>query len=234
VTCQEIQTRLAQLANREKARILQGFFKTGPGQYGEGDIFLGITVPVLRKFAKECRETTVHEAVRLMRSPVHEERLLSLFLLISAYGRGDEAQKNRIFGLYLKNTGFVNNWDLVDLSAPNIAGAHLAERSRQPLYALARSSDLWERRIAIVATFFFIRMNDHRDTLKIARILIRDEHDLIHKAVGWMLREVGKKDLRAEEEFLVAHYRTMPRTMLRYAVERFPEDKRRRYLNGTI
>jgi 3-methyladenine DNA glycosylase AlkD len=231
---EQVRERLAALANKEKAKVLRSFFKTGPGEYGEGDIFLGVTVPILRKLAKECRETRVTDALRLLRSPIHEERLLALFLLISLFTRGDTALKNRIYEHYLKNTRFVNNWDLVDLSAPNLVGAHLAERSRLPLYRLAGSKDLWERRIAIVATFFFIKANDLTATFKIAAILQDDEHDLIHKAVGWMLREAGKKDMRAEEAFLLRHYRAMPRTMLRYAIERFPEYKRLKYLNGTI
>ncbi len=220
---ERVRERLAALANKEKAKVLRGFFKTGPGEYGEGDIFLGVTVPILRKLAKECRETGVTDALRLLRSPIHEERLLALFLLISRFTRGDRAMKSRIYEHYLKNTRFVNNWDLVDLSAPNIVGAHLAERSRLPLYALAGSKVLWERRIAIVATLFFIRANDVSATFKIAAILLDDEHDLIHKAVGWMLREAGKKDMQAEEAFLMRHYRSMPRTMLRYAIERLPE-----------
>lgn len=233
MTCREIQTGLAKLANREKAKVLRSFFKTGPGQYGEGDIFLGITVPVLRKFARECRETTVKQTVRLLRSPVHEERLLALFLLIALFEKGDDAVRKRIYELYLENVRFVNNWDLVDLSAPNIAGAYLAERSHRPLYRMARSRELWERRIAIVATYSFIRRNDLGDTFAIAEILLGDEHDLIHKSAGWMLREAGKKDQDALERFLKRHCRTMPRTMLRYAIERFPEKKRSSYLNGS-
>ena len=233
MTCREIQSRLAKLANREKAKVLRSFFKTGPGQYGEGDIFLGITVPVLRNFARECRDTTMEQAIRLLRSPVHEERLLALFLLTAFFKKGDDAVRKRIYELYMENARFVNNWDLVDLSAPNIAGAYLAERSRRPLYRLARSRDLWQRRIAIVATFSFIRQNDLGDTFAIAEMLLGDEHDLIHKSVGWMLREAGKKDQGALERFLKRHCRTMPRTMLRYAVERFPKKKRSSYLNGS-
>lgn len=234
MTVSEIQRKLHKLANKEKARILQGFFKTGPGQYGEGDVFLGITVPVLRKLARECRETTVADSITLLRSKIHEQRVLALFLLVQAYTEGDEAIKKRIYGYYLKNTRYINNWDLVDLSAPNIVGDHLAGRSRKPLYALARSRDLWKKRIAILATFRFIKQNDFADTLAIAGMLVRDDHDLIHKAVGWMLREVGKRDMRVEEGFLQKHCQTMPRTMLRYAIERFPEVKRQRYLKGKI
>lgn len=234
MTIQEIRKKLRGLANKEKAGVLRGFFKTGPGQYGAGDVFLGIPVPELRKCAKEARDTSAADAARLLRSPVHEERLLALLLLVNAYGRGDDAVKNTIYSLYLKNTRFINNWDLVDLSAPNIVGSHLLDRSRGALYELATSRDLWEKRISILSTFTFIRQNDFADTLKISKILLHDEHDLIHKAVGWMLREVGKRSRSAEEEFLKRHYRTMPRTMLRYAIERFPEGKRKKYLNGGV
>jgi 3-methyladenine DNA glycosylase AlkD len=234
MTILEIQRKLRRLANKEKAQLLQGFFKTGPGQYGEGDVFLGITVPLLRKLAKECRGTSVADSLTLLRSEIHEQRLLALFLLIHVYTQGGEAVKKRIYGEYLKNTRYINNWDLVDLSAPNIVGDHLLDRSRKPLYALARSSDLWKKRIAILATFRFIKENDFVDALAIAGMLVRDDHDLIHKAVGWMLREVGKRDMQAEEGFLKKHCQAMPRTMLRYAIERFPEAKRQRYLKGKV
>jgi 3-methyladenine DNA glycosylase AlkD len=234
MTAQEIRKRLRRLADDEKAKILQGFFKAGPGQYGEGDVFLGITVPVLRRLAKECRETSIAQAAQLLQSRIHEERLLALFLLVRVYAEGDAAAKKNIYHLYLKNTRYVNNWDLVDLSAPNIVGNHLLDKSRKPLYELAKSGDLWKRRIAILATFAFIKQNDPSDTLKISEILLSDEHDLIHKAVGWMLREVGKRSRPAEERFLKLHYKKMPRTMLRYAIERFPEGKRKKYLYGKI
>ncbi|OGW39308.1 MAG: DNA alkylation repair protein [Nitrospirae bacterium GWD2_57_9] len=229
-----IKQRILRLADRDKAQILRGFFKTGPGQYGEGDIFLGVTVPVLRKLAKECKKTSAADAFRLLRSSIHEERLLALFLLIERYRKGDDSQKKEIYEGYLKSTRYINNWDLVDLSAPNIVGNYLSGRSRKPLYDLARSSSLWDRRIAILATFSFIRQNQFSETIKIAKILISDEHDLIHKAVGWMLREVGKRNLSIEEEYLLAHYRKMPRTMLRYAIERFPEDRRKQYLASSV
>jgi 3-methyladenine DNA glycosylase AlkD len=234
MTANDIKERLQQLADTKKAGILQGFFKTGPGQYGEGDVFLGITVPLLRKLSKECRNTSVVEIMQILRSSTHEERLLALLLLVRAYAEGDDAVKKRIYDLYLKNTRSINNWDLVDLSAPNIAGNYLLDKSRKPLYILAKSGDLWKRRIAIMATFTFIKQNDYEDTLRISELLLRDEHDLIHKAVGWMLREVGKRSLTTEERFLKRHYRKMPRTMLRYAIERFPEGKRKKYLNGKV
>ena len=231
---QEIKKRLRALADKHKAKVLQGFFKTGPGQYGEGDVFLGIAVPVLRKFVKECRDTSLDDAAQLLKSTIHEERLLALFLFIRAYSEGDESIKKKIYKLYLKNTRYINNWDLVDLSAPNIVGKFLEDRSRRPLYLLAGSRDLWRKRISILSTYYFIRKNEFVDTLKISRVLMKDEHDLIHKAVGWMLREVGKRDLSLEEKFLLKHYEKMPRTMLRYAIERFPEAKRQRYLNGSV
>lgn len=227
-----IRKRLRKFASREKAKLLQGFFKTGPGQYGEGDIFIGVMVPNIRRVAKEFQGAPIAEIIKLLRSPIHEERLLSLLMLVQAYGKADEAVKKTIYGLYLRNTRFINNWDLVDLSAPNIVGAYLSDRSRKPLYALAKSRDLWKRRIAILATFAFIKQNDHKDSLEIASMLLKDEHDLIHKAVGWMLREIGKRDLAALEGFLRKHYHDMPRTMLRYAIERFPEGRRKKYLEG--
>lgn len=233
MTSQEISARFRKLANPKDAANLQRFFKTGPGEYGEGDRFLGVRVPVIRQTAKQHRGTSITQCLRLLRSPFHEERLLALFLLIDAFSRGDEAVKKNVYSLYMANTRFINNWDLVDLSAHHIVGARLRERSRAPLLKLARSKDLWERRIAILATFHYINRNDFDDALRIAEILRDDDEDLIHKAVGWMLREVGKRDQRVEEAFLKEHYRGMPRTMLRYAIERFPERKRRQYLDGT-
>ena len=234
MTAPEIRKRLRQFSTREKARVLQGFFKTGPGEYGEGDRFLGVVVPDIRRVAKEFQETPLEEINKILVSRFHEERLLALLMLVRQYEKGDEALKKRIYALYLKSTRYINNWDLVDLSAPNIVGTHLLDRNRKPLYVFARSNDLWKRRIAILSTFAFNRQNDIDDTLRISKSLLQDDHDLLHKAVGWMLREVGKRDLRAEERFLKQHYTTMPRTMLRYAIERFPEGKRRKYLDGTV
>jgi 3-methyladenine DNA glycosylase AlkD len=230
----KIQKRLRQFASRDKARILQGFFKTGPGEYGEGDIFLGVVVPDIRRVAKEFQETPVGEIKKILASRYHEERLLALLMLVREFAKGDEALKKRIYGLYLRSTRYINNWDLVDLSAPNIVGTYLLDKSRKPLYAFARSKDLWKRRIAILSTAAFIRQNDFDDTLTISESLLKDDHDLLHKAVGWMLREVGKRSLPREEEFLRKHYKNMPRTMLRYAIERFPEFKRQKYLGGKI
>lgn len=228
----EILTRLESLQNEEKARILQGFFKTGPGQYGEGDVFLGIPVPVLRKLAVEYANVSLETALALLSHPVHEARLLALLLLIGAFHQGTTATRQEIFDAYLNNTRFINNWDLVDLSAPQIVGAYLADKKRTLLPDLAASGLLWERRIAIVATFHFIRNGELIDTLRISDLLLQDREDLIHKAVGWMLREVGKRDLQQLEVFLQDRHQIMPRTMLRYAIEKFPEEKRRKYLKG--
>jgi len=231
---EDIRQRLRNLADEEKAAVLRGFFKTGPGQYGEGDVFLGITVPQLRKLARECRDASDSQVKNLIRSAVHEERMLALFLLIGKYGRGDLKEKKDICEFYLKHARFVNNWDLVDLSAPVIVGDFLLDRSRKPLYTLARSASLWERRIAIISTFAFIKQRQFYDTLKIAEVLLLDREDLIHKAVGWMLREVGKRNMDAEEGFLRIHCKKMPRTMLRYAIERFAPSKRKLYHEGKI
>jgi 3-methyladenine DNA glycosylase AlkD len=230
----EIRTKLRKLGNKQRARASQGFFKTGPGGYGEGDVFLGIKVPELRKLAKEYQDITTKEIKQLLASSIHEERLLALLILVLTYSKGNETAKKRIYELYLKNTKFINNWDLVDGSAEYIVGDFLMDKSRKPLYSLAESCDLWERRIAIMSTFHFIKRHEFSETLKISRMLLSGEEDLIHKAVGWMLREVGKRHLPTEEKFLKEHYKKMPRTMLRYAIERFPESKRQRYLKGNI
>lgn len=230
----DVKARLKRMADPEIAKNLQWFFKTGPGEYGEGDRFIGIKVPNLRKVAKEFKTLSIGETTKLLRSPIHEERLVALFILVQAYTKGDASTKERIYRLYLKSTKYTNNWDLIDLSAPRIVGVHLVDRSRMPLYRLAKSKSLWERRIAMLATSTFIWHNDFSDALKIAEILLNDDHDLIHKAVGWMLREIGKRDLATEERFLKPRYQKMPRTMLRYAIEKFPEAKRQRYLKGRI
>lgn len=230
----QIQARLFELANPEAARGLQRFFKTGPGQYGEGGIFLGIKVPVLRKLAGEFPDVRPAEAAQLLRAKHHEARLLALVFLVRAYAKGCAAERQEIYDIYLAATSHINNWDLVDASAPYIVGAHLADRERAPLTLLAQSDALWERRIAIVATFHFIRRGEFADTLEIAARLLGDREDLIHKATGWMLREVGKRDLATLEGFLQRHYQDMPRTMLRYAIERFPEERRQAYLRGTV
>ena len=231
-TAQDAQQRLRSLGSPEQAANIARFFKTGPGEYGEGDQFIGVKVPVIRKVAKEFKSLPLAEVESLLHSEIHEERLLALVILVSQFEKADIAIRKSIYDLYLANTGHINNWDLVDLSAPKIVGGHLETRSRKPLYRLAKSASLWERRISIVATGWFIWRDDFADTLKIAEILLGDQEDLIHKAVGWMLREVGKRDEATLIEFLDKHCRVMPRTMLRYAVEKFPEKKRRGYLKG--
>jgi len=234
MTNQKIKKRLKQLANKEKAEVLQRFFKTGPGEYGEGDVFIGVKVPDLRKVAKVFQDIATEDVIVLLESAIHEERLLALLILVRKYVKGNETAKKRIYRLYLKKTKFINNWDLVDVTAHHIVGDYLMDKNKAPLYRLAKSEDLWERRIAILATFYFIKHGKYEETLKIAKILLTDKEDLIHKAVGWMLREIGKRDMIFEEMFLKQHYKEMPRTMLRYAIEKFPEPKRQKYLKGKI
>ena len=228
----EIQEELARLGSAEQAAILQRFFKTGPGEYGAGDRFRGIRVPVLRKLARKYGQLPLAEAANLLRSACHEDRLLALFILMDHYYQGEDAARADIHQLYLEHTTLVNNWDLVDASAPHLVGHYLRGRDKSILTRLAASASLWERRIAIMATFAFIKEGNFDETLRIARLLLGDPEDLIHKAVGWMLREVGKREIAVEEAFLQAHYQKMPRTMLRYAIERFPEARRQAYLKG--
>jgi 3-methyladenine DNA glycosylase AlkD len=226
----DVRKELKSMADPDKAAILQRFFKTGPGQYGEGDIFIGVIVPQSRHVAKKFSQLPLGEVRTLLYSRIHEERLVALLILAWRYSSASSREKGDIVKLYLDNIKQVNNWDLVDLSAPNILGAHLVDRDdRRLLYRLAGSENVWERRIAILATYQFISNGDFSDTLKIVGMLLQDRHDLIHKAAGWMLREVGKRDAAAEEAFLEKHFSVMPRTMLRYAIERLPESKRRRY-----
>jgi 3-methyladenine DNA glycosylase AlkD len=228
----DIKKEMKKMADPEKARILQRFFKTEPGQYGEGDIFLGIIVPKIRIVARKHRKIKLSEASKLLKSKIHEERLLAVFILVDKFQA--EAEKKKIVDLYLKNTRYINNWDLVDLSAGKIIGAYFYERPKKILHKLARSKNLWERRIAIIATSYFIGKDKFNDTLKISEILLSDRHNLIHKAVGWMLRETGKRSQRIEEGFLKKHYKKMPRTMLRYAIEKFSEKLRKAYLTGNV
>ena len=218
------------LANPARAAAVGRFFKTAPGQYGAGDRFLGISVPVLRTLSARDQDLSLGGLSTLLRSPWHEERLLALLILVRQYARAEPARREAIYRLYTSRTRYINNWDLVDCSAEHIVGAHLREGNRARLLRLARSKALWERRIAIIATFHYIKRGDFDDTLRVARVLRDDPHDLIHKAVGWMLREVGKRNRAVEEEFLRKHAQRMPRTMLRYAIERFPQSLRRRYL----
>ena len=225
----QLKRELKKLADPEQAKTLQRFFKTGKKGYGEGDVFLGIKVPVQRKVAKKY-DFSLREIEELLHSKIHEHRLTSLFILIHRYQRADGNEKKKIFDLYLKNTKYINNWDLVDLSAPNIVGDYLLDKSKNILYKLAKSKNIWEKRISVLSTYTFIRANKFGDTLKIAGILLKDKHDLIHKAVGWMLREVGKRNRAAEEKFLKKHYKQMPRTMLRYAIEKFDNKKKKFYM----
>jgi len=225
-----VKTELEKLADPEYAGKLQGFFKTGIGQYGEGDLFLGVRVPDQRRISKKYRNASLSDVLHLLRSRIHEHRLTGLFILIEQFKRGTQEIRHQIVDLYLDNTAYVNNWDLVDSSSYKILGEWLVDRERGILYQLAESDNIWERRISIISTFAFINRGDLTDALALAKILINDDHDLIHKASGWVLREVGKKDRAALEEFLLEYYKMMPRTMLRYAIERLPNDRRKFYL----
>jgi len=228
----ELQRDLRRVADPEKAQILRRFFKTGPGEYAEGDQFLGVIVPQQRMLVRQYRMLPLAEVAKLLRSPIHEERAIALLILVWQYRRADGRGQKAIFDLYLRDTRFINNWDLVDCSAEHIVGPQLARGSRRLLDKLARSKLLWERRIAMLATFHCIRQDDFADTLRVARILLHDEEDLIHKATGWMLREIGNRNRAAEETFLKKHAAHMPRTMLRYAIEKFPEPQRQKYLKA--
>ncbi len=232
----EIKKDFKALANKEQAKILSRFFKTGPGQYGEGDVFLGVKVPVQRKLAKKYADLEIEEINELLQSPIHEYRLTALFILIGKFGKVTLPERKKIFEFYLKNAQRINNWDLVDLSAPNIVGKYLLDKKEKEIKILDKlvvSHNLWERRIAILATFEFIRAGRSDVTSRLALKLLKDKEDLIHKAVGWMLREVGKRiDEKTLEEFLLPRYQSMPRTMLRYAIERLPETKRKGFLRG--
>jgi 3-methyladenine DNA glycosylase AlkD len=233
-TLKALRKELYGLANPADAKFLQGFFKTGPGQYGEGDKFLGLRVPALRRLARNYAELSRDDVLKMLASPWHEERLLALVIMLNAYESGDVAERRLVHRDYLANTRYINNWDLVDASAGGIVGAHLEAGNISLLLRLARSKDMWERRIAIVSTFYFIKRDRFGPTLIIAELLLHDAHDLIHKAVGWMLREVGKRDRKVLDGFLREHYHGMPRTMLRYAIERHPEDLRKKYLAGSM
>lgn len=231
MSAKAIRKKLKGYSSKKKAVILSRFFKTGRGEYAEGDIFIGVMVPQTREVVKEYKDMDLAEAMKLLRSRIHEERLAALLILVSKFKRACAEDKANIYDLYLKNSDFINNWDLVDSSAHHIVGGFLKDRSKDKLYDLASSKNLWERRISIIATFNFIRDGRFDEALKIADRLMNDKEDLIHKAVGWMLREVGKRNTRVLESFLDKRRKKMPRTMLRYAIEKFPESKRRRYLN---
>jgi len=223
---------LNKLANKEQAQLLQRFFKTGKGQYGEGDIFLGIKVPDQRQVAKKYQNIELDKLQHLLDSKIHEYRLVALLILTYKFPKA--ANKQEIINFYLNNTKNINNWDLVDLSASQILGNYLLDKPRDILYKLAKSNNLWEKRISIVSTYTFIKNNQLQDTIKLSEILLTDKHDLMHKAVGWMLRELGKKDQQILEQFIKQHYNNIPRTTLRYAIERFEETKRQQFLKGDI
>ena len=230
--------RLVSLGNAATAEVASRFFKTGPGEYGEGDRFIGIRAPELRAMARDLRGAGIEVAIPLLKSAWHEARALGLMLMVRTFERADAKTRQRVYDLYLKSTKFINGWDLVDLSAAPIVGAWLADKPaerKRILDRLARSDSLWERRIAMLATYHYIKRGEYSETFRVATILLKDQEDLIQKAVGWMLREVGQRIGEKEEEsFLKKHYREMPRTMLRYAIERFAEPKRKRYLSGAV
>jgi len=230
----KIKKEIKKNASPQKAALLQRFFKTGPGEYGEGDKFLGIMVPVQRSIAKKYKELSIKDLKELLYSDKHEERLISLLILVEQFKRGDERLKEDIFTFYHLHRKKINNWDLVDLTAHIISGSYLMDKDKTILYKLAESKNIWDRRISVLSTFHFIKNNVFDDALCIAEILLIDKHDLIHKAVGWMLREIGNRDMNTEEGFLEKHYKKMPRTMLRYAIEKFPEERRIAYLKGKI
>lgn len=236
----KLESRLKELANPKKAVLLQRFFKTGKGEYGEGDVFLGLVMGENRMLAKEFKDLYFEDIQELLDTNIHEKRMIGILILVDKFNRAkkscDEKIMKKIFYFYLMNASKsrINNWDLVDLSAPNIVGGYLLNNDRIVLYNLVKSDNLWERRISILSTSAFIRVGEFNDTLQISELLLKDEHDLIHKAVGWMLREIGKRDVLILEEFLKKHYREMPRTMLRYAIEKFNEEKRKRYLNREV
>ena len=227
----DLRSVLRERATPEQAAVARRFFKTGPGEYGEGDEFLGLKVPQLRAMVRPCDPLTEREVISLLRSPIHEERLLALLCLVRRFERGDDSSRRRIYDLYLKNARWINNWDLVDTSAPHIIGNWLLDKDRAILRQLAQSKSLWERRIAVLATQTFIRHREFDDTLEIVRSLIGDTHDLMHKACGWMLREIGNRDEATLEVFLQTHVRDMPRTMLRYAIEKLPERRRKEWMS---
>ncbi|MBR9690630.1 DNA alkylation repair protein [Candidatus Woesearchaeota archaeon] len=226
----KVQEELQKQSSKEKAQILQRFFKTGKGQYGEGDIFIGVTVPEQRKTAKKYVNISFDEIQKLLDSKIHEHRLTGLLILTYKYEKANDKQKKEIYDFYMKNTKAINNWNLVDVTTPKIVGAYLFDKKRDVLYKLVKSKNLWERRISILATHYFIRNNQFEDTIKLSELLLKDTHDLIRKAVGWMLREVGKRDKKTLTKFLDKHSKQMPRTMLRYSIERFEDKERKKYM----
>ncbi len=228
---QVIKSELQQMANSEKALVLAKFFKTGIGEYGAGDVFIGVPIPAIRLICKQFfTKTTLNDIQILLTDPIHEIRMTAILMLVYQFEKADNADKKIIYDFYLANTAYINNWDFVDCSARQIVGCYLGDKPRDILYQLARSDSLWQQRIAIIATFYFIKQQQFTDTFNLAEILLNHRHDLIHKAVGWMLREVGKRNQAELENFLQRHLQIMPRTMLRYAIEKFPEPLRQQYL----
>lgn len=234
VTAAQALSHLNARANARDAAVQQGFFKTGPGEYGEGDIFIGVRVPVLRAYARHCDKMPPAQIKQLLSQPIHEARLLALIIMRRQYEKGDTAHREKLYKLYLSQLGYVNNWDLVDASAMYIVGAYLEHRDRTLLYKLIRSPNMWRRRVAIIASYHFIKNRDYGDTLNLLRHVLQDKEDLVHKAAGWMLREVAKRDTDVAERFIKEHLPRMPRTMLRYAIEKFGKAKRKAYLSGNI
>lgn len=230
MTAAFVLSELLSMANPEKALFLQRFFKTGPGQYAEGDVFLGLVVPLTRSIAKVNKQTPLAELQKLIGSEYHEARLCALLIVMEQFKKASEAERSKLFDFYLANTRYINNWDLVDVTCPHVVGAYLLDKDRSVLYDMAESSDLWEQRIAMVSTVSFIRNREFDDTLALAEILMTHKHDLMHKAIGWMLREVGKKSRQALTDFLELYATQLPRTALRYAIEHYPEDQRQYFL----
>lgn len=229
-----VKQELAKFSSVKRKKTNEWFFKTGKGQYGEGDKFIGVSMPDIRKVARQFKDLSLSDVLKILNSKIHEERMLALCILVLKFEDGDEKEKARLYKIYLANVKYINNWDLVDVTCPQIVGGYLSDKPRSILIKMAKSKNLWEKRIAIISTYTFIRAGQFNDTLEISNLLLQDSHDLIHKAVGWMLREVGKKDVKVLEKFLNQHYKSMPRTMLRYAIEKFEDKKRKAYLHGKI
>jgi len=233
-TLADLKSEIKSHSNPKRAEASLRFFKTGKGEYGEGDKFYGLTLPEINSLVKKYKDLPLKSVISLLKSRYHEDRTTAVLILVEKYRKADINAKNDIYYLYINNTKHINNWDLVDISAPKIVGRHLCNRSRRILYKLAKSKLIWDKRIAIMSTFHFIRNNDFNDALSISKILLIDKHDLIQKAVGWMLREIGKRNIKVEEKYLKENYKVMPRTMLRYAIEKFPEALRKKYLLSKI
>lgn len=233
-TTQQAIKLIKELANPEIASHSQRFFKTGPGEYGEGDQFLGVRVPVIRQLVKKLRGLKLEQSLQMLKNEYHEIRLFAVLMLVDLFERGDETSRSKIYHEYLGHSKWINNWDLVDSSAHKIVGTYLSDKSRAPLYQLTESDLLWDKRIAMIACYRLIKQDDFDDTIKLAEIFLTETHDLMHKAVGWMLREMGKRNFEIEDRFLMKHYKKMPRTMLRYALEKFPKDRKKAYMKGQI